>query len=202
MPNDTIDLSDKGRLGSLNQTNRVDHHFGSHRPAKVPRLGVGLILAGAGLIPWVYLLATHLPARAMASGWSTAWVGLDALEILGLIATGWLLVRGDERHHLAAAFTATLFICDAWFDVTTSAPGFERGVAIAMALCAELPTAIVLSSLAVRRSRSATTQTRSAAATVSTRAQNEGPYVARPTHPDRAPAPTSSRRLLTLAHRH
>ena len=89
----------------------------------------------------------------MASDWSIAWVGLDASEILGLIATGYLFVRGDERHRLLAAVTSTLFLTDAWFDVTTATPGLQRWVAIGMAVGAEVPLAILCSTLAVRRSR-------------------------------------------------
>ncbi|MEV0663814.1 hypothetical protein ACIBI3_21555 [Actinomadura luteofluorescens] len=58
------------------------------------------------------MLATGLPATATAAHLPVAWVGLDALEALGLIATGLLAARGDRRHALAAAATATLLAVD------------------------------------------------------------------------------------------
>jgi hypothetical protein len=42
---------------------------------------------------------------------------------------------------LPAAITATLLVIDAWFDVTTSAPGSAATEAIAMAVFPELPMA-------------------------------------------------------------
>ncbi|MCZ0978844.1 hypothetical protein O1L60_05175 [Streptomyces diastatochromogenes] len=57
-----------------------------------------LVASGLALLPWLYVLATGLPATATAAHWPLAWVGLDALEALGLIATGLLAARGDRRH--------------------------------------------------------------------------------------------------------
>lgn len=95
--------------------------------------------------------AGHRPAAtATAAHWPVAWVGLDALEALGLIATGFLAARGDRRHALAAAATATLLVVDAWFDTTTAAPGGDFATAVAMALGAELPLAALCGRLALR----------------------------------------------------
>jgi hypothetical protein len=74
----------------------------------------------------------------------------DALEALGLIATGLLAARGDRRHALAAAATATLLAVDTWFDTTTAAPGGDLATAVAMALGAELPLAALCGRLALR----------------------------------------------------
>ncbi|WP_236062524.1 hypothetical protein [Actinacidiphila acididurans] len=121
------------------------------RPAWGMRRAGGLLVAcGLGLLPWLYVLATGLPATATAAHWPVAWVGLDALEALGLIATGLLAARGDRRHALAAAATATLLAVDAWFDTTTAAPGGDFATALAMALGAELPLAALCGRLALR----------------------------------------------------
>jgi hypothetical protein len=114
------------------------------------RAGWLLVACGLALLPWLYVLATGLPATATAAHWPVAWVGLDALEALGLIATGLLAARGDRRHALAAAATATLLVVDAWFDTTTAAPGADFATAVAMALGAELPLAAVCGRLALR----------------------------------------------------
>jgi hypothetical protein len=113
-------------------------------------LAAALTAGGAGLIPWLVVLATSLPASTRAWNWSTAWVGLDSLEAVGLLSTGVLLIRRDLRYCLTAAATAALLLVDAWFDVTTSAPGSSRLLAIAMAVVIELPVSAVCATLAAR----------------------------------------------------
>jgi hypothetical protein len=113
-------------------------------------VGLGLIGCGLALIPWLFVLAAGLPSSTTASHWSTAWVGFDGLEALGLITTGVLLNRRDPRRCLAAAVTATLLAIDAWFDVTTAAPGADQNTAVAMAVGLEIPLAIVCAVLAAR----------------------------------------------------
>lgn len=87
--------------------------------------------AGLALIPWLLVLARYLPASARAWHWPAAWIGLDSLEMLGLLGTGLLLLSRDARYRLTAAATAALLLVDAWFDVITSAPGASQLVAIA-----------------------------------------------------------------------
>ncbi|WP_019631125.1 hypothetical protein [Actinomadura atramentaria] len=106
--------------------------------------------AGAALVPWVCFLAARLPATAEVSNWSTAWVGLDLAMAAGFVATGLLLRRGDPRHGLTAAATAALLAMDAWFDVTTAAPGADRTVAVALAVGAEIPLSALCAALAFR----------------------------------------------------
>ena len=112
-------------------------------------LAAGLTAGGAGLIPWV-VLATCVPAITRAWNWSVAWTGLDSLEALGLLGTGVLLLREDARYRLTAAAAATLLLADAWFDITTSAAGPGRVLAITTAACLELPVAAVCAALAAR----------------------------------------------------
>lgn len=110
-----------------------------------------LLVPGAALVPWLYVLARTLPSTARVGHWNVAWVGLDALEALGLLATAALRRRGDDRHRLTAAATGTLLVVDAWFDTVTAAPGGELAAAVTMALCAELPLAAVCTALALGR---------------------------------------------------
>jgi hypothetical protein len=113
-------------------------------------LARAFVLAGLGMIPWLVLLATQLPARTVATHWSTAWVGLDSMETIGLLATGALLLRRDRRCCLAATVTATLIFIDAWFDVTTSLPGLPQLIAIGMAVFIEVPVSVLCAALALR----------------------------------------------------
>jgi hypothetical protein len=109
-----------------------------------------MVVAGLGMVPWLVLLAVCLPARTVAYHWSTAWIGLDAMETAGLLTTGALLMRRDHRCCLAAMVTATLVFTDAWFDVTTSAPGLAQLMAIAMAAFIEVPVSVLCAALALR----------------------------------------------------
>lgn len=111
--------------------------------------GVGLTGAGIAMVPWLGVLVAGLPARFEAAHWNAAWVGLDALEALGLFATGTLLRRRDARAALTAAATATLLLIDAWFDIVTSGAA-GRPLAIAMAVAAEIPLSALCAGLAIR----------------------------------------------------
>jgi hypothetical protein len=115
-----------------------------------PWLGRGLVVAGLAMIPWLVVLAVTLPASARAAHWPAAWIGLDSLEGLGLLATGLLLIRRDDRCCLTAAAASALMLTDAWFDVTTASPGPALAMAIAMAACVEIPVSLICASVAVR----------------------------------------------------
>lgn len=131
--------------------------LGPHTPRPRPRL-LGYVLAACGvaLLPWLFVLATSLPAETTAAKWSAAWVGLDALEALALITTGVLAVRRHALHALTAAVAATLLVADAWFDVMTAAPGADLASALVMAAAAELPLAAVCAVAAARGHRGGT----------------------------------------------
>lgn len=113
---------------------------------------VGRVFATAGLvmIPWVLYLSMSLPEKAMDSHWALAWVGLDSCEALALFATGRFLKRADNRCALTATAAAALLLTDAWFDVTAAAPGSALAIAIVMAVCVEIPIAVVCTVLALR----------------------------------------------------
>lgn len=109
--------------------------FGS--PARV------LVVAGLATAPWLLVLHVWLPSTTRVTGWSTAWLGLDALEGAGLLVTG---VLASRRHPLAprsAALTAGLIVADAWFDLMTSGRGAAFVLAVALAALVELPIALV-----------------------------------------------------------
>lgn len=113
-------------------------------------LGRGILLAGLGMIPWAFVLASMLPSTIRAEHWPVAWAGLDGIEAAGLITTGVALIRRHRWLCLPAAVTSTLLVIDAWFDITTSAPGSAAAVAIALATFPELPMAGLCAVLAVR----------------------------------------------------
>ncbi|MEE4544397.1 hypothetical protein V2S66_20750 [Streptomyces sp. V4-01] len=117
-------------------------------PTRAPRRWPAYVLLGGGvlLLPWLVLLALTLSSQTLA------WVGLDAMESVGLIATGLLVLRRHPLRTAAAAMTATLLLVDAWFDTTTST-GSDLAFAVVLAVVAELPLAALCATVAVRAAR-------------------------------------------------
>ncbi|MEV7563835.1 hypothetical protein [Streptomyces tanashiensis] len=117
----------------------------------------GLVLVGAGLalLPWLGYLAGTLPPAEAA-----AWVALDALEAAALLTAGSRLLRGGGRHRAPAAAAAALLLVDACADLAASAGGPELAVAVAMAVCTELPLAVLCAVVAARPPRSARSRPR------------------------------------------
>ncbi|MFJ1865154.1 hypothetical protein ACIOD1_11025 [Streptomyces sp. NPDC088097] len=122
------------------------------RRHRAPWLATALTGAGIALLPWMAVLARTLPQTTEVSHWATAWIGLDAMVAVALAGTGALLRRGDPRVSLVAAATGALLVVDAWFDVTTSAGTGGQGMALVLALAAELPLAALCATVAVRHS--------------------------------------------------
>src|SRR5690349_20410058 len=118
-------------------------HVGSVglRPARwiAPLFG----LAGLTLLPWVVVLAEHLPSTRAAPHWDITWVGFDVALSALLVAVAVAAWRRATWLEGAAVAAAVMLVLDAWFDVTTSASGFELGTALAEALLFELPLALL-----------------------------------------------------------
>lgn len=108
-------------------------------------LGVAIVL-----VPWVCYLAVSLPQRSVSVHYRGTWVGFDVALVLVLARIGWLAHRRNPRIILTAAAGSTMLLMDAWFDVTTSAPGQGRTRAILAAVVLEIPAA-ALSALLARR---------------------------------------------------
>jgi hypothetical protein len=109
-------------------------------PRWVPRL---LALAAAGLVPWTLYLTFSLPSRHVTQDYDVAWVGFDIALATAFAATAWSAVRRPQWLMAFAAALGTMLLCDAWFDVTTSAGGSERTEAVLEAIFAELPLAAI-----------------------------------------------------------
>ena len=124
------------------------------------RIGGALLLGAGALAAWTCWLASTLPPSGLRQAWSTTWtglgtwqltwVGVDALEVLGLVVTGTALRRGHWLATVGALVSVPLFVLDGWFDVMTSASRPELWQATAMAVLVELPTAAVLAWVAWR----------------------------------------------------
>jgi hypothetical protein len=113
----------------------------------VPRVYLGF---AAVLVPWSAYLAISLPQRSLSLHYRGTWVGFDIALIVVLARVGWLTLRREPMMILSATAGATMLLADAWFDVTTSAPGAAHLQAILAAVLLELPAAIASGMLARR----------------------------------------------------
>jgi hypothetical protein len=113
------------------------------------RFVIVLTAASVGFIPWIVLLGIKLPRHYMAGHWRLTWVGFDIVLLGCLALTAWLAWRRRQAVIVAAFITATLLICDAWFDITTASGHADVIVAVASALLLELPLAALLFSVAL-----------------------------------------------------
>ena len=117
----------------------------------LPRWITGLLaLVALGLVPWTLWLTFSLPSKHVTRHYDLAWVGFDvALAAMFAVTAhaGWR--RSWLLPPLAGA-TAAMLVCDAWFDIVTSAPG-ERVEAVLQAGLAELPLAALCVAVLLRR---------------------------------------------------
>ena len=91
---------------------------------------------------WIVFLGFHLPRYYSAAHWDVAWVGVDVAELFALAGA---VVSAHRRHHafgLFASAAGTLFLIDAWFDVTTARHGGAQGSLVAAGF--EIPFALAL----------------------------------------------------------
>jgi hypothetical protein len=122
--------------------------------AELPSLSAGdqrrrrfvlmLTIASVVLIPWFVLLALTLPPHYVTGHWTLTWVGFDVILLGCLALTAWLAWHRRQAVVIAAFITATLLICDAWFDITTASGRAGTIIAIASAVLLELPFAALL----------------------------------------------------------
>lgn len=106
-------------------------------------LAYAFVVCSLALLPWTVWLYRTLPSRATADNWDVAWAGFDVAIAVTLLATAVGALRRSRWTQGAASSAATLLVCDAWFDVLTSRTTHELMVAIAMAIVAEGPLALV-----------------------------------------------------------
>jgi hypothetical protein len=105
------------------------------------------------LVVWVFQMGAAPHGHAEVRNWSSTWIGLDVLEVSGLIATAVLLRSRSTYLAPTACATATLFAIDAWFDVMTALAGTDWYTAVFFAAIAEIPLPVTLGVIAFTASR-------------------------------------------------
>lgn len=117
----------------------------SSPPQRVRRLRSGflgiLLACCAGLGAWIVYLAVSMPTGYQSKAWSAAWVGFDILLLLALTGTVVAAMLGRQIVVLLAVFTATLLLCDAWFDIVLAWGTSDVWGSLASAAFIEVPLA-------------------------------------------------------------
>ena len=111
---------------------------------RLQRSGLFTVLVVSALLEalWTVYLGWRLPRHYVADDWGTAWVGIDAVQVLTLLAAAW---AAWQRRALLIVFSTaagTLLLVDAWFDVMT-ARGSDLDQSLAF-LALEIPWALLL----------------------------------------------------------
>jgi hypothetical protein len=99
-------------------------------------------LCAAALVPWTIFLAVSLPDQYRAEHWRLTWTGFDGLLLIGMGMTVYFGWRRRQAVIPAAIVTATLLVCDAWFDVSLDLGTPDIWWAVGSALLVELPLAV------------------------------------------------------------
>lgn len=106
------------------------------------RFAVAIMVVSVGMVPWIVYLALSLPKTYVAGHWTLLWVGFDVGLVTLLVATALAAWRRRQIMVPLLLVTATLLLCDAWFDVITSLGRRDGWVSVVTALCAEIPVAL------------------------------------------------------------
>src|SRR3954453_9596422 len=104
-----------------------------------------LSVTAVALLPWTLWLTYSLPSRHVTPHYDLAWVGFDVALLTAFALTAGCAVRSSQWLVPAAAATATMLLCDAWFDVVTSGASNERLEDVLQALGAALPLSPICS---------------------------------------------------------
>ncbi|TDD47186.1 hypothetical protein E1263_35125 [Kribbella antibiotica] len=128
---------------------------GRIRPRRSPGGLAAMVAAGvaAVLLPWCLILAATLPTTYQADNWRLTWIGLDVATAVAAGLTAYLLHTRNRYAVLTAMTAGTLLLADAWFDIGTAGAGFDRTLALAMALLLEVPLAVCAWVVAARELR-------------------------------------------------
>jgi heme A synthase len=84
-----------------------------------------------------------LPAQSISPHYNIAWAGFDTLLAGLVLTTAWLAYRRSPYVASTSAATSALLLADAWFDITTAAPGRPLLAAVLLAAFVELPAAVL-----------------------------------------------------------
>jgi hypothetical protein len=121
----------------------------------LPRwIGPLAVASVIGFLPWIIYLGFTLPQKVRSEHYDIAWLGFDCAMWTMLAALAFCALRRHAATAAVAAMASMMLVVDAWFDVfTSSAQHGEMALAIVLALCGELPLAILCGWAAVHAER-------------------------------------------------
>lgn len=120
------------------------------RPPKLRRVVILTTSIGAAvLVPWIAFLSWSLPQSYSVRAWNVVWIGFDIALAASLAVTGLLVLQRRQIAVLALVITATLLLCDAWFDVCLAWNTPDQKWSL-LSAAVEVPLAIVLATSAIR----------------------------------------------------
>jgi hypothetical protein len=102
------------------------------------------------MIPWIVYLANALPNHHPPGQWRAAWVGFDIGLTAALLSTAVAAWMKRQIVIPAAVCTATLLLCDAWFDIALDWGTPDETASMLSAVLCELPLAVYLMATALR----------------------------------------------------
>jgi hypothetical protein len=100
-----------------------------------------IMVVAAVMVPWVVFLAVTLRPGYHVEHWDITWIGFDTAIVAVLGWTAWAAWTRRRVTVAGLVVAATLLVCDAWFDVTTSLGHGDSWIPIVTALGGELPLA-------------------------------------------------------------
>jgi hypothetical protein len=121
-----------------------------HHPPKQRLLVIIATCVGAAvLIPWIGVLWASLPRSYSVRAWNVVWIGFDIALAVSLGITGWWVLQRRQVAMFGLVVTATLLICDSWFDVCL-AWNTSGQIWALLSAAVEVPIAVLLASSALR----------------------------------------------------
>lgn len=95
------------------------------------------------MLPWAFALAEELPKRHLVDNWHLVWVGFDIMMGLAFLMTAYGLYKRRYWVPISASISATLVLCDAWFDIATARTRSQIINALLLAILIEIPIALL-----------------------------------------------------------
>jgi hypothetical protein len=120
-----------------------------HSTTLAQKLAFVLFAIAVVMVPWLVILGATLNGQAQVRMWSSTWIGLDTLEIIGLVSTAHFLMKRSLFVMATASFSATLFLLDAWFDIMLSPAGSDWYQALILAIVFEIPLCLICAAIAL-----------------------------------------------------
>jgi hypothetical protein len=124
-------------------SNREHPHHHHLLLTRGDRLIATVFLAVAtGMVPWTVFLGLSLPLKYNAGHWRLLWTGFDVALICVLGYAAWAAWFHRQILATTAIVAGTLLLCDAWFDIITSAGHSDHWVTLLTGLGGEIPLGI------------------------------------------------------------